>query len=203
MILENHLEIFEKGRTDMLTYPIEVAGLRRELPICKVTEELYIGAFIVFGDAELTVACARELLKLVPADSYDYMLTAEAKSIPLIHEMARQSGAEKYFIARKGPKAYMPDPIHVTDKSITTAGDQKLFLGRDDAELIRGKRVLLMDDVISTGGSLHAMEALVAMAGGTVTGKVAVLAEGDAQNRSDIRFLAPLPVFNADGTVKG
>ncbi len=203
MILENHLEIFEKGRTDMLTYPIEVAGLRRELPICKVTEELYIGAFIVFGDAELTVACARELLKLVPADSYDYMLTAEAKSIPLIHEMARQSGAEKYFIARKGPKAYMPDPIHVTDKSITTAGEQKLFLGRDDAELIRGKRVLLMDDVISTGGSLHAMEALVAMAGGTVTGKVAVLAEGDAQNRSDIRFLAPLPVFNADGTVKG
>lgn len=203
MILENHLEIFEKGRTDMLTYPIEVAGLRRELPICKVTEELYIGAFIVFGDAELTVACARELLKLVPADSYDYMLTAEAKSIPLIHEMARQSGAEKYFIARKGPKAYMPDPIHVTDKSITTAGEQKLFLGRDDAELIRGKRVLLMDDVISTGGSLHAMEALVAMAGGTVTGKVAVLAEGDAQSRSDIRFLAPLPVFNADGTVKG
>lgn len=203
MILENHLEIFEKGRTDMLTYPIEVAGLRRELPICKVTEELYIGAFIVFGDAELTVACARELLKLVPADSYDYMLTAEAKSIPLIHEMARQSGAEKYFIARKGPKAYMPDPIHVTDRSITTAGEQKLFLGRDDAELIRGKRVLLMDDVISTGGSLHAMEALVAMAGGTVTGKVAVLAEGDAQNRSDIRFLAPLPVFNADGTVKG
>lgn len=203
MILENHLEIFEKGRTDMLTYPIEVAGLRRELPICKVTEELYIGAFIVFGDAELTVACARELLKLVPADSYDYMLTAEAKSIPLIHEMARQSGAEKYFIARKGPKAYMPDPIHVTDKSITTAGEQKLFLGRDDAELIRGKRVLLMDDVISTGGSLHAMEALVAMAGGTVTGKVAVLAEGEAQSRSDIRFLAPLPVFNVDGTVKG
>ena len=203
MILENHLEIFEKGRTDMLTYPIEVAGLRRELPICKVTEELYIGAFIVFGDAELTVACARELLKLVPADSYDYMLTAEAKSIPLIHEMARQSGAEKYFIARKGPKAYMPDPIHVTDKSITTAGEQELFLGRDDADLIRGKRILLMDDVISTGGSLHAMEALVAMAGGTVTGKVAVLAEGDAQNRPDIKFLAPLPVFSADGMAKG
>ena len=167
----------------MSTYPIEVAGVRRELPICKVTEDLYIGAFIVFGDAELTVACARELLKLVPADSYDYMLTAEAKSIPLIHEMARQSGAEKYFIARKGPKAYMPDPIHVTDRSITTAGEQKLFLGRDDADLIRGRRILLMDDVISTGGSLHAMEALVAMAGGTVTGRVAVLAEGEARNR--------------------
>ena len=198
-----HGRFFEKGRTDMSTYPIEVAGVRRELPICKVTEDLYIGAFIVFGDAELTVACARELLKLVPADSYDYMLTAEAKSIPLIHEMARQSGAEKYFIARKGPKAYMPDPIHVTDRSITTAGEQKLFLGRDDADLIRGMRILLMDDVISTGGSLHAMEALVAMAGGTVTGRVAVLAEGEARNRPDIKFLAPLPVFNADGTVKG
>ena len=96
-----------------MTYPMTVAGLRRDLPICKVTDDLYIGAFIVFGDAELTVACARELLKLVPAEDYDYMLTAEAKSIPLIHEMARQSGAKKYFIARKGPKAYMPDPIHV------------------------------------------------------------------------------------------
>ena len=145
-----------------MTYPMTVAGLRRDLPICKVTDDLYIGAFIVFGDAELTVACARELLKLVPADDYDYMLTAEAKSIPLIHEMARQSGAKKYFIARKGPKAYMPDPIHVEDSSITTAGTQRLYLGRDDAELIRGKRILLMDDVISTGGSLHAMEELVA-----------------------------------------
>ena len=187
----------------MLTYPIEVAGVKRELPLCKITDDLYIGAFICFGDAELTVACARELLKLVPADSYDYLFTAEAKSIPLIHEMARQSGAEKYFIARKGPKAYMPDPICVEDRSITTAGTQKLYLGRDDADLIRGKRVLLMDDVISTGGSLRAMEELVKKAGGIVTGKVAVLAEGDAINRKDIRVLAPLPLFNADGTVKG
>ncbi len=186
----------------MHTYPIQVAGLQRELPICRVSDELYIGAFIVFGDAELTVACARELLKLVPAEEYDYMLTAEAKSIPLIHEMARQSGAKKYFIARKGPKAYMPDPIHVVDRSITTAGQQELYLGRDDADLIRGKRILLMDDVISTGGSLHAMEALVEMAGGTVAGRVAVLAEGAAQERTDIKYLAPLPVFNADGTVK-
>ena len=187
----------------MLTYPIEVAGVKRELPLCKITDDLYIGAFICFGDAELTVACARELLKLVPADSYDYLFTAEAKSIPLIHEMARQSGAEKYFIARKGPKAYMPDPICVEDRSITTAGTQKLYLGRDDADLIRGKRVLLMDDVISTGGSLRAMEELVEKAGGIVAGKIAVLAEGDAAKRDDIKFLAPLPLFNADGTVKG
>ena len=187
----------------MLTYSMQIAGLERELPICKVTDDLYIGAFICFGDAELTVACARELLKLVPEDSYDYLFTAEAKSIPLIHEMARQSGAQKCFIARKGPKAYMPDPIHVEDHSITTAGTQKLYLGRDDADLIRGRRILLMDDVISTGGSLHAMEELVKLAGGTVTGRAAVLAEGDAAARPDIRFLAPLPLFNADGTVKG
>ena len=186
----------------MSVYPITVAGLQRELPICKVTDDLYIGAFICFGDAELTVACAREMLKLMPQDSYDYLFTAEAKSIPLIHEMARQSGATKYFIARKGSKAYMPDPIHVEDKSITTAGVQKLYLGRGDADLIRGKRILLMDDVISTGGYIHAMEELVKLAGGTVVGRVAVLAEGDAAQRTDIRFLAPLPVFNADGSVK-
>ena len=186
----------------MPTYPMTVAGLQRELPICKVTDDLYIGAFICFGDAELTVACARELLKLVPADSYDYLFTAEAKSIPLIHEMARQSGAKKYFIARKGPKVYMPDPLHVEDQSITTAGVQKLYLGRDDADLIRGKRILLMDDVISTGGSIHAMEALVNMAGGTVVGRIAVLAEGAAADRTDIKYLGRLPVFNADGSVK-
>lgn len=120
----------------MSTYSMTVAGLQRELPICKVTDDLYIGAFICFGDAELTEACGRELLKLLEPGSYDYLFTAEAKSIPLIHEMARQSGAKKYFIARKGPKAYMPDPIHVEDQSITTAGTQKLYLGRDDADLI-------------------------------------------------------------------
>ena len=186
----------------MSVYPITVAGLQRELPICKVTDDLYIGAFICFGDAELTVACAREMLKLMPQDSYDYLLTAEAKSIPLIHEMARQSGAKKYFIARKGPKAYMPAPLHVEDKSITTAGVQKLYLGRDDADLIRGKRIVLMDDVISTGGSLHAMEELGKMAGGTVVDRIAVLAEGGAADRKDIKYLNVLPVFNADGSIK-
>ena len=179
----------------MATYPMHVAGLDRDLPICKVTDDLYIGAFIMFGDAELTVRCAEELLKLAGGIDYDYLFTAEAKSIPLIHEMARQSGAKKYFIARKGPKAYMPDPIHVEDKSITTAGVQKLYLGRDDADLIRGKRIVLMDDVISTGGSLKAMEDLVALAGGTVVARIAVLAEGDAAERKDIIFLEELPLF--------
>lgn len=170
----------------MATYPMHVAGLDRDLPICKVTDDLYIGAFIMFGDAELTVRCAEELLKLAGGIDYDYLFTAEAKSIPLIHEMARQSGAKKYFIARKGPKVYMPDPISVDDQSITTVAQQKLYLGSDDAALIRGKKVLLVDDVISTGGSLKAMEALVKKAGGTVAGRMAVLAEGGAADRKDI-----------------
>ena len=182
----------------MASYPMRVAGLTRELPICKVSDELYIGAFILFGDAELTVACARELLKLAAGFDYDYLFTAEAKSIPLIHEMARQSGAKKYFIARKGPK----DPISVDDQSITTLALQRLYLGSDDAALLRGKRILIVDDVISTGGSLKAMEALVAKAGGTVAGRMAVLAEGGAAERKDILFLEKLPVFNADGSVK-
>ena len=187
----------------MPVYPMDIAGLHRELPICKVTDDLYIGAFICFGDAELTVACARDMLAMLEEDSYDYLFTAEAKSIPLIHEMARQSGAKKYFIARKGPKAYMPDPLHVEDKSITTAGVQKLYLGRDDADLIRGKRIVLMDDVISTGESLTALEKLVEKAGGNICGRMAILAEGDAQERGDIIYLEKLPLFNPDGTVLG
>ena len=179
----------------MSTYSMTEAGLQRELPICKVTDDLYIGAFICFGDAELTEACGRELLKLLEPGSYDYLFTAEAKSIPLIHEMARQSGAKKYFIARKGPKAYMPDPIHVEDQSITTAGKQMLVIDKKDIEYMDGKRILIVDDVISTGGSLHALETLAAKSTGTVVGCCAALAEGDAAKRTDIFFLEPLPLF--------
>lgn len=186
-----------------MTYTMKVAGLERQLPLCKVSDDFYIGAFIIFGDAELTVACASELLKKIPADSYDYMLTAEAKSIPLIHEMARQSGAKKYFIARKGSKVYMPDPIHVSVRSITTLRTQDLFLGADDCALIKGKRILIVDDVISTGESLKALETLVEEAGGIICGRMAVLAEGDAQERSDLVYLEKLPLFNPDGSVKG
>ena len=185
---------------ERMTYPLDIAGLHRELPLCPIGENLMIASFICFGDQEVTVACAAELLKLVPREDYDYLFTSEAKSIPLIHEMARQSGADKYFIARKGPKAYMPDPICVEDQSITTAGVQKLYLGRDDAELIRGKRILLVDDVISKGGSMLAMEALVHLAGGSVAGRAAVLAEGAAALRDDIMVLGSIPLFHADGT---
>ncbi len=185
-----------------MTYTMEIAGLERQLPLCPVSEELYIAAFILFGDAELTTACARELLRRIPADSYDYMLTAEAKSIGLINEMARQSGAKTYFIARKGSKVYMRDPIHVSVRSITTLRQQDLFLGADDCEKIRGRRILIVDDVISTGESLHALEKLVEAAGGTVTGRAAVLAEGDALEMKGLTYLGRLPLFNADGTPK-
>ena len=180
---------------------MNIAGLDRDLPICKVTDDLYIAGFVIFGDQELTVACAKALLEKAP--EYDYIITAEAKGIPLAHEMARQSGAKKYFLARKAPKLYMTGVFEVAVNSITTAKEQRLYLDVADAELMKGKRILLVDDVISTGGSLHAMEELVKAAGGTVTGRIAVLAEGGAAQRTDIRFLAPLPLFNADGTVKG
>lgn len=185
-----------------MTYPMTIAGIKRELPLCKVADDFYIGAFIMFGDAEITVACAKELLARAPKE-YDYLLTAEAKSIPLIHEMARQSGASEYFVARKGMKVYLTDPIHVQVRSITTQHDQALYLSGADAAKMRGKKILIVDDVISTGESLHALEELVHQAGGEVAGRMAVLAEGDAQKREDIVYLEKLPVFNADGTVKG
>ena len=185
-----------------MTYEMDIAGLKRALPLCKLNDELCIGAFVMFGDVELTVHCARELLKLVPPEDYDYMLTAEAKSIPLIHEMARQSGATKYFVARKGPKVYMTDPIFVDDQSITTKGIQRLYIGREDAAFIEGKRILLIDDVVSTGGSLLAMEKLVELCGGTVTGRVTCFAEGDAGEKFNIRYLGKLPLFNEDGSIK-
>ena len=181
------------------TFKLEVAGLTRELPVCKLTDELCIAGFIIFGDVELTVACARELLKVAP--EHDIMITAEAKSIPLIHEMARQAGVNRYLIARKGVKVYMTEPYGVEVQSITTAGEQHLFLDKADAELMCGKRILIVDDVISTGESLRAVEQLVEAAGGIICGKMAILAEGDAQIRDDLLYLEKLPLFHNDGTI--
>ena len=183
-----------------MTYEIDIAGLKRDLPICKVTDDLYIGAFVIFGDVELTVHCATELLKIAP--DYDYLIAPEAKAIPLLYEMARQSGADKYFLARKKAKAYMTGVMEVEVQSITTAGKQTLVMDTEDAEMIRGKRMLILDDVISTGESLRAMEVLVEKCGGIVAGRMAILAEGDAKDRDDIITLAPLPLFNADGSIK-
>ena len=180
-------------------YRMNIAGLDRDLPICKVTDSLYIAGFVIFGDQELTVACARELLARAP--EYDYIITAEAKGIPLAHEMARQAGDAKYILARKAPKLYMTEVFSSTVKSITTAKEQTLYLDGADAALMKGKRILVVDDVISTGESLKALEVLVEKAGGNICGRMAILAEGDAQNREDLIYLEKLPLFNPDGTV--
>ena len=184
----------------MKYHNMKIAGLDRALPICRVNDELYIAGFVIFGDPELTTACAKALLEKAP--EYDYMITAEAKGIPLIHEMARLQNNQKYMLARKGPKLYMTDILSVSVQSITTAKEQKLYLDGADAKLMQGKRILVVDDVISTGESLHAIEELVRQAGGEVVGRMAILAEGDAIDRADITYLEPLPLFNPDGTVK-
>ena len=178
---------------------MRIAGLERDLPICPVSDTLSIAGFVIFGDPELTVACAKELLAKAP--EYDYLITAEAKGIPLAHEMARQNGDKKYFLARKGPKLYMRNILSVAVKSITTAKEQHLYLDGADAELMKGKRILLVDDVISTGESLSALEALVEKAGGIICGRMAILAEGDAQERDDLVYLEKLPLIHPDGTL--
>lgn len=184
-----------------MKHTMTIAGLQRDLPICRVTDDLYIGAFVIFGDCELTQACAAELLKRAP--EYDYIITAESKGIPIAYEMARQAGDRKWLLARKGAKLYMQNVFGVEVKSITTAAVQKLYLDGADAALMQGKRILIVDDVISTGESLRALEELVNKAGGQIVGRMAILAEGDAQKRDDLIYLEKLPLFNAKGEVIG
>ena len=183
-----------------MEYTIHVAGLTRNLPLCQVNQELYIAAFVIFGDVELTIASARDLLKIAP--EHDVIITAESKGIPLVYEMARQNRENRYLIARKAPKLYMRNVFSTEVTSITTVNRQMLFIDQNDVDFMRGKKVLIVDDVISTGESLKAVEKLVAEAGGTVVGKMAILAEGPAKDRDDILYLQTLPLFNADGTEK-
>ena len=181
-------------------YPITIAGITRDLPLCRVTDDLYIGAFVMFGDVEMTVTAAEQLLKRAPA--FDVIVTAEAKGIPLAYEMARQSSKYHYIVARKYPKLYMKNVVATKVRSITTDREQTLYLAQDEAEYLKGKRVLIVDDVISTGESLYAVEKLVEEAGAAVVGRMAVLAEGDATERDDILYLEKLPLFHADGSIK-
>ena len=182
------------------TYKLNVAGLERDLVICKVSDSLSIAAFVIFGDVEMTVAAAGELLKLAP--EYDILITAESKGIPLVHEMARQSGRNDYIVARKGVKLYMKEAFSVELQSITTQKKQHLYIDFAEAERMRGKKVLIVDDVISTGESVRAVEKLIIEAGGLVVGRMAILAEGDAKYREDIIYLERLPLFNTDGSPK-
>ncbi len=180
-----------------MTYELKVAGLTRDLTLCPISDSLYIAAFIMFGDIELTEKCAEELLKIAP--DFDVMVTAESKGIPLICSMARMAGQNRYVLARKSIKLYMKDVVKCEVQSITTAARQTLYLDGDDANYLNGKRVLIVDDVISTGASLDALEDLVEQCGGNIVGRLAVLAEGEAIGREDIKVLAPLPLFNANG----
>ena len=178
-------------------YEMTIAGLRRRLPLCPISETTQIGAFIMFGDSEITEKTAAELLKLAPA--FDVIVTAESKGIPLAHEMARQADYADYIVMRKGPKLYMQDVIATEVDSITTDHIQTLCIGRDDADLLRDARVLIVDDVISTGESLRSMEKLIRQVGGNIVGRMAVLAEGEAADRDDILFLEKLPLFDPEG----
>ena len=180
-----------------MVYRIKLGSIERDLPLCPLNDSLYIAAFVMFGDVELTEECAKELIARAP--EHDVMITAESKGIPLVYEMARQMGVNRYALARKGVKLYMKNVLECRVRSITTEASQTLYLDGDDAAYMKGKRVLIVDDVISTGESLHALEELVALAGGTVVGKMAVLAEGDAIQRKDIVTLAPLPLFDKNG----
>ena len=178
-------------------YNITVAGVNRNLPICPLNEKLCIAGFVIFGDVELTRASASALLAKAP--EFDLLITAESKGIPLAHEMAAQAGMNKYILARKAPKLYMKDPVAVEVKSITTVARQTLYLDKLDMDAMKGKRILVVDDVISTGESLNALVTLVEQAGGKIVGKMAILAEGDAKDREDIAYLEYLPLFDAEG----
>ena len=180
-----------------MVYRIKVAGVERDLPLCPISDKLYIGAFVLFGDVELTEKCAEELYKRAP--EHDLLITAESKGIPLIHAMCRISGKNRYVLARKSVKLYMKDVVECTTQSITTASKQTLYIDGDDAAFIKGKKVLIVDDVISTGGSLASLENLVNQAGGEIVGKMTILAEGDATKRDDIIYLEKLPLFDANG----
>ena len=179
----------------MATYKMTIAGLDRELPICKVNDKLDIAGFVIFGDVEMTVAAAGELLKKCP--DFDFIVSPEAKAIPLAHEMARQSG-KPYFICRKGAKLYMQSPVSVNVRSITTDKEQTLFMDTLEGEQLRGKKVIILDDVISTGESLLAVKKLVEEFDGDIVAQAAILAEGDAADRDDIIFLEKLPLFFHD-----
>lgn len=178
-------------------YEIDIAGLKRQLPLCPLTDKLNIAAFVLFGDVELTEHCAAELYKKAP--EHDVMITAESKGIPLIYAMCRISGSNRYILARKSVKLYMKDVVACDTKSITTSAAQTLYLDGADAEYLKGKRVLIVDDVISTGGSLASLENLVKQSGGEIVGKMAILAEGDAIDRDDIIYLEKLPLFDKEG----
>lgn len=178
-----------------MTYDLQIGGLVRHLPIVPINDTLAIASFVILGDCELVTAVAPLLAAKMP--EVDYLVTAEAKGIPLIHEMCRVMGMPYYIVARKAIKPYMTNPMSSTVVSITTQKPQTLCLDSADARLLKGKRVGIVDDVISTGESLRAMEELLAQCEAKVVAKAAILAEDKAACRDDIIYLEKLPLFDA------
>ncbi len=175
-------------------YRLELCGLTRELPLVEVAPGLSIASFVILGDTELVTTVAPEIVRRLP--KVEALVVAEAKGIPLAHEVSRLLGMN-YLVARKSVKPYMEEPLTDEVHSITTQRKQLLCLDGKDAAFLRGKRVALIDDVVSTGESIAALERLVRRAGGQVVAKAAILAEGDAAQRSDLIFLGVLPLFPA------
>lgn len=186
------LQADSEGKKMDKFYKVDIAGLERDLLRCPINDKLDIAAFILFGDVEVTVHSAEKLLERLP--EFDYIVTPEAKSIPLAYEMSRQSG-KKYFVARKKAKLYMKEPVSVNVRSITTESMQTLIMDSLEGEQIRGKKVVILDDVISTGESLRAVEELCSKFDANVVAKACVLAEGDAAERDDIVFLGVIPLI--------
>lgn len=174
-------------------YTLKIGDLERKLPIIKLSEDLSIASFVILGDTEIVEKSAPLIAEKLP--KIDYIVTAEAKGVPLAYEISKILNLKSYIVARKSVKAYMKDVIEAEVNSITTTNPQKMYLNGEDAEKIKGKNIALVDDVISTGESLSTIEYLVKKAGGNVVAKAAILAEGDAKNRKDIIFLQELPLF--------
>jgi adenine phosphoribosyltransferase len=179
------------------TYPIEIAGLQRELPLFEVKPGLRIAVLNILGDTELVQACAEALSEKLGGMEYDMLVTAEAKSIPLAHALAVKTGAS-YIVLRKVYKPYMGAALSTETHSITTGQMQTLYLDEKDRRGISNKKVILVDDVISTGSTLHGMRTLMEQAGAQVLAEAAILTEGEQGDWEDIVSLGHLPLFNGE-----
>ncbi|MFW6269467.1 MAG: phosphoribosyltransferase family protein [Bacillota bacterium] len=175
-------------------YDLEISGFHRKLPVVHLKDNIWIASFVMLGDVNLVNFCAGALATKLAKIDFDYIVGPEAKVIPLLQSMATFLGNSHYVVCRKQVKGYMKDPVELEVESITTPGKQKLVLGGSDVERIKGKKVVLIDDVVSTGGTFDSMDSLMEKVGAEVIGRAAVLKEGDSYEK-DLIYLEDLPIF--------